>query len=319
MVDINNYDDSAIQVLEGLDAVRKRPGMYIGSTDSTGLHHLIWEIVDNAVDEALSGFGTKISVILNKDGSVTVEDEGRGMPVGMHATGKPTVEVIFTVLHAGGKFGQGGYKTSGGLHGVGSSVVNALSSWLEVEITRDGHVYRQRFENGGHPVTTLEKIGKAPKSKTGTKVTFMPDATIFSTIEFKYQTISERLNESAFLLKDVTLSLADERGEEEVKEEFHYENGVQDFVDYLNEDKDTLTPVLYFAGEQDSFQVEVALQYNDGYSENILSFVNNVRTKDGGTHEAGLKTVFIEFAVNIPEHEPHDGQAAFSSLRSSSP
>ncbi|MGL4481422.1 MAG: ATP-binding protein, partial [Lactococcus garvieae] len=248
MVDINNYDDSAIQVLEGLDAVRKRPGMYIGSTDSTGLHHLIWEIVDNAVDEALSGFGTKISVILNKDGSVTVEDEGRGMPVGMHATGKPTVEVIFTVLHAGGKFGQGGYKTSGGLHGVGSSVVNALSSWLEVEITRDGHVYRQRFENGGHPVTTLEKIGKAPKSKTGTKVTFMPDATIFSTIEFKYQTISERLNESAFLLKDVTLSLADERGEEEVKEEFHYENGVQDFVDYLNEDKDTLTPVLYFAG-----------------------------------------------------------------------
>ena len=286
MVDINNYDDSAIQVLEGLDAVRKRPGMYIGSTDSTGLHHLIWEIVDNAVDEALSGFGTKISVILNKDGSVTVEDEGRGMPVGMHATGKPTVEVIFTVLHAGGKFGQGGYKTSGGLHGVGSSVVNALSSWLEVEITRDGHVYRQRFENGGHAVTTLEKIGKAPKSKTGTKVTFMPDATIFSTIEFKYQTISERLNESAFLLKDVTLSLADERGEEEVKEEFHYENGVQDFVDYLNEDKDTLTPVLYFAGEQDSFQVEVALQYNDGYSENILSFVNNVRTKDGGTHEA---------------------------------
>lgn len=294
MIDINNYDDSAIQVLEGLDAVRKRPGMYIGSTDSTGLHHLIWEIVDNAVDEALSGFGTKIAVTLNEDGSVTVEDEGRGMPVGTHVTGKPTVEVIFTVLHAGGKFGQGGYKTSGGLHGVGSSVVNALSSWLEVEITREGAVYRQRFENGGHPVTTLEKVGKAPKSKTGTKVTFMPDASIFSTIEFKYQTIFERLNESAFLLKDVTLSLTDNRGNEEIKDEFHYENGVQDFVSYLNEDKDTLTPILYFSGDQDAFQVEVALQYNDGYSENILSFVNNVRTKDGGTHEAGLKTALTK-------------------------
>ncbi|AFW91589.1 DNA topoisomerase IV subunit B [Lactococcus cremoris subsp. cremoris UC509.9] len=292
VIDINNYDDSAIQVLEGLDAVRKRPGMYIGSTDGTGLHHLVWEIVDNAVDEALSGFGNKITVTINADGSLSVEDEGRGMPVGKHAMAIPTVEVIFTILHAGGKFGQGGYKTSGGLHGVGSSVVNALSTWLEVEITRDGTVYRQRFENGGHPATTLEKIGKAPKSKTGTKVTFMPDSTIFSTTEFKYNIISERLNESAFLLKEVTISLEDKRTDE--KEEFHYENGVQDFVAYLNEDKDSLTPVLYFEGKQDGFEVEVALQYNEGYSENILSFVNNVRTKDGGTHEAGLKTAITK-------------------------
>ncbi|HFI0264223.1 TPA: DNA topoisomerase IV subunit B [Streptococcus suis] len=286
-ININNYNDDAIQVLEGLDAVRKRPGMYIGSTDGNGLHHMVWEIVDNAVDEALSGFGDRIDVTINKDGSLSVSDRGRGMPVGMHATGKPTVEVIFTVLHAGGKFGQGGYKTSGGLHGVGSSVVNALSSWLEVEITRDGAVYKQRFEQGGKPVTTLEKIGTAPKSKTGTKVTFMPDDTIFSTTDFKFNTIAERLKESAFLLKQVTMTLTDERTGEQ--EEYHYENGVQDFVAYLNEDKETLTPVLYFEGEDAGFQVQVAMQYNDGYSDNILSFVNNVRTKDGGTHETGLK------------------------------
>ncbi|MGQ7595228.1 DNA topoisomerase IV subunit B [Streptococcus suis] len=286
-ININNYNDDAIQVLEGLDAVRKRPGMYIGSTDGNGLHHMVWEIVDNAVDEALSGFGDWIEVTINKDGSLSVADKGRGMPVGMHATGKPTVEVIFTVLHAGGKFGQGGYKTSGGLHGVGSSVVNALSSWLEVEITRDGAVYKQRFEQGGKPVTTLEKIGTAPKSKTGTKVTFMPDDSIFSTTDFKFNTIAERLKESAFLLKQVTMTLTDERTGEQ--EEYHYENGVQDFVSYLNEDKETLTPVLYFEGEESGFQVQVAMQYNDGYSDNILSFVNNVRTKDGGTHETGLK------------------------------
>ncbi|VQQ62353.1 topoisomerase IV subunit B [Streptococcus pneumoniae] len=291
-ININNYNDDAIQVLEGLDAVRKRPGMYIGSTDGAGLHHLVWEIVDNAVDEALSGFGDRIDVTINKDGSLTVQDHGRGMPTGMHVMGIPTVEVIFTILHAGGKFGQGGYKTSGGLHGVGSSVVNALSSWLEVEITRDGAVYKQRFENGGKPVTTLKKIGTAPKSKTGTKVTFMPDATIFSTTDFKYNTISERLNESAFLLKNVTLSLTDKRTDEAI--EFHYENGVQDFVSYLNEDKEILTPVLYFEGEDNGFQVEVALQYNDGFSDNILSFVNNVRTKDGGTHETGLKSAITK-------------------------
>ncbi|MGQ7395326.1 DNA topoisomerase IV subunit B [Streptococcus suis] len=286
-ININNYNDDAIQVLEGLDAVRKRPGMYIGSTDGNGLHHMVWEIVDNAVDEALSGFGDRIEVTINKDGSLSVADKGRGMPVGMHATGKPTVEVIFTVLHAGGKFGQGGYKTSGGLHGVGSSVVNALSSWLEVENTRDGAIYKQRFEQGGKPVTTLEKIGTAPKSKTGTKVTFMPDDSIFSTTDFKFNTIAERLKESAFLLKQVTMTLTDERTGEQ--EEYHYENGVQDFVSYLNEDKETLTPVLYFEGEDAGFQVQVAMQYNDGYSDNILSFVNNVRTKDGGTHETGLK------------------------------
>ncbi|WP_242257603.1 DNA topoisomerase IV subunit B [Streptococcus thoraltensis] len=293
-ININNYGDDAIQVLEGLDAVRKRPGMYIGSTDATGLHHLVWEIVDNAVDEALSGFGEKISVTLNKDGSVSVADNGRGMPTGKHAMGIPTVQVIFTVLHAGGKFGQGGYKTSGGLHGVGSSVVNALSSWLEVEITRDGAVYKQRFEDGGKPVTTLKKIGTAPKSKTGTTVTFMPDASIFSTTDFRFNTISDRLKESAFLLKNVTMTLTDLRSEEEVHEAFHYENGVQDFVTYLNEDKETLTPVISIEGSDQDFQVDIAMQYNDGFSDNILSFVNNVRTKDGGTHETGLKSAITK-------------------------
>lgn len=293
-ITVTNYGDDAIQVLEGLDAVRKRPGMYIGSTDGTGLHHLVWEIVDNAVDEALSGFGNRIDVIINKDGSITVTDHGRGMPTGMHAMGKPTVEVIFTVLHTGGKFGQGGYKTSGGLHGVGSSVVNALSSWLEVEIIRDGAIYRQRFENGGKPVTTLKKIGTAPKSKSGTSVSFMPDQSVFSTIDFKFNTIAERLKESAFLLKNVTLTLTDNRSEEAEHLEFHYENGVQDFVEYLNEDKETLTPIMFFEGEEQEFHIEVALQYNDGFSDNILSFVNNVRTKDGGTHETGLKSAITK-------------------------
>ncbi|HEN0758018.1 TPA: DNA topoisomerase IV subunit B [Streptococcus agalactiae] len=293
-ITVTNYGDDAIQVLEGLDAVRKRPGMYIGSTDGTGLHHLVWEIVDNAVDEALSGFGNRIDLIINKDGSITVTDHGRGMPTGMHAMGKPTVEVIFTVLHAGGKFGQGGYKTSGGLHGVGSSVVNALSSWLEVEIIRDGAIYRQRFENGGKPVTTLKKIGTAPKSKSGTSVSFMPDQSVFSTIDFKFNTIAERLKESAFLLKNVTLTLTDNRSEEAEHLEFHYENAVQDFVEYLNEDKETLTPIMFFEGEEQEFHIEVALQYNDGFSDNILSFVNNVRTKDGGTHETGLKSAITK-------------------------
>lgn len=289
----NEYNDSSIQVLEGLEAVRKRPGMYIGSTDSRGLHHLVYEIVDNAVDEALSGYGSEIDVTIHEDNSITVADSGRGMPVGMHASGIPTVEVIFTVLHAGGKFGQGGYKTSGGLHGVGASVVNALSKWLTVTIVRDGIEYQQKFKNGGKPDGTLKKIGKTRKAN-GTIVHFLPDDTIFSTTKFSYEILAERLRESAFLLKGVKISLSDLRGEELVKEVFHYEEGIKEFVDYLNEEKDTLTPVVYFSGEKEGIEVEVAYQYNDGYSENVLSFVNNVRTKDGGTHEAGMKAAMTK-------------------------
>ncbi|HCR3110838.1 TPA: DNA topoisomerase IV subunit B [Enterococcus faecium] len=289
----NEYNDSSIQVLEGLEAVRKRPGMYIGSTDSRGLHHLVYEIVDNAVDEALSGYGSEIDVTIHEDNSITVADSGRGMPVGMHASGIPTVEVIFTVLHAGGKFGQGGYKTSGGLHGVGASVVNALSKWLIVTIVRDGVEYQQKFKNGGKPDGTLKKIGKTKKAN-GTTVHFLPDDTIFSTTKFSYEILAERLRESAFLLKGVKISLSDLRGEEPVKEIFHYEEGIKEFVDYLNEEKDTLTPVVYFSGEKEGIEVEVAYQYNDGYSENVLSFVNNVRTKGGGTHEAGMKAAMTK-------------------------
>lgn len=289
----NEYNDSSIQVLEGLEAVRKRPGMYIGSTDSRGLHHLVYEIVDNAVDEALSGYGSEIDVTIHEDNSITVADSGRGMPVGMHASGIPTVEVIFTVLHAGGKFGQGGYKTSGGLHGVGASVVNALSKWLTVTIVRDGVEYQQKFKNGGKPDGTLKKIGKTKKAN-GTIVHFLPDDTIFSTTKFSYEILAERLRESAFLLKGVKISLSDLRGEEPVKEVFHYEEGIKEFVDYLNEEKDTLTPVVYFSGEKEGIEVEIAYQYNDGYSENVLSFVNNVRTKDGGTHEAGMKAAMTK-------------------------
>ena len=289
----NEYNDSSIQVLEGLEAVRKRPGMYIGSTDSRGLHHLVYEIVDNAVDEALSGYGSEIDVTIHEDNSITVADSGRGMPVGMHASGIPTVEVIFTVLHAGGKFGQGGYKTSGGLHGVGASVVNALSKWLTVTIVRDGVEYQQKFKNGGKPDGTLKKIGKTKKAN-GTTVHFLPDDTIFSTTKFSYEILAERLRESAFLLKGVKISLYDLRGEVPVKEIFHYEEGIKEFVDYLNEEKDTLTPVVYFSGEKEGIEVEVAYQYNDGYSENVLSFVNNVRTKDGGTHEAGMKAAMTK-------------------------
>ncbi|MCL1701749.1 DNA topoisomerase IV subunit B [Lysinibacillus sp. Bpr_S20] len=294
------YNDDAIQVLEGLEAVRKRPGMYIGSTDGRGLHHLVYEIVDNAVDEALAGFGSHIIVTIHKDQSISVRDFGRGMPTGMHKMGKPTPEIIFTVLHAGGKFGQGGYKTSGGLHGVGSSVVNALSTFLEVTIHRDGKKYRQRFENGGHPVTTLEEVGQT--KQTGTLVHFLPDDTIFSVTKYNYDTLAERLRESAFLLKGLKIELIDER-EEGKNDVFFYENGIEAFVAYLNEEKDVLHPVKYVEGIQDEIEVEFAFQYNDGYSETILSFVNNVRTRDGGTHETGAKSaltrVFNEYARKI--------------------
>ncbi|MFB3163322.1 DNA topoisomerase IV subunit B [Neobacillus sp. 179-C4.2 HS] len=293
------YNDDAIQVLEGLEAVRKRPGMYIGSTDTRGLHHLVYEIVDNSVDEALGGFGDHIIVKIHKDNSISVMDKGRGMPTGMHKMGKPTPEIILTVLHAGGKFGQGGYKTSGGLHGVGASVVNALSEWLTVTIKRDGFVYEQRFENGGKPVTTLEKIGKT--NQTGTTIHFKPDPTIFSTTTYNFETLCERLRESAFLLKGLKIEIIDDRND--FHETFHYENGIEAFVSYLNEEKDVLHPVVFFEGSHNGIEVEFAFQFNDGYSENMLSFVNNVRTKDGGTHEVGSKTamtrVFNEYARKV--------------------
>ena len=280
------YTDDSIQVLEGLEAVRKRPAMYIGSTDLRGLHHLLFEIVDNAVDEALAGFGNSIKVTIHKDESISVEDSGRGMPTGMHSTGKMTPEVILTVLHAGGKFGQGGYKASGGLHGVGAAVVNALSEWLEVTIFRDGQTYSQRFENGGKPIGPLTNNGKT--RKTGTIIHFKPDPTIFSTITFDFETLAERLRESAFLLKGLQIDLIDERNQR--YEEYLFPDGLKSFVDYLNEDKDVLHEVISFEGEQSEFELEFSFQFNDGYAETMVSFVNHVRTEDGGTHEVGART-----------------------------
>ncbi|MFC3038860.1 DNA topoisomerase IV subunit B [Virgibacillus xinjiangensis] len=290
------YTDESIQVLEGLDAVRKRPGMYIGSTDTRGLHHLVFEIVDNAVDEALAGYGNLIKVTIHKDNSISVQDTGRGIPTGMHRTGRPTAEVIFTVLHAGGKFGQGGYKTSGGLHGVGASVVNALSEWLEVTIYRDGEEFFQRFEHGGKPVGSLEKKGKTRKS--GTVIHFKPDTSIFSATVYNFETLSERLRESAFLLKGLKIELEDKRsGDNEL---YEYPDGLESFVAYLNEEKDTLHEVVSFEGEQQGIEADFAFQFNDGYAESMLSFVNNVRTKDGGTHESGARAAitrtFNEYA-----------------------
>ena len=311
-----NYSDDSIQVLKGLEAVRKRPGMYIGSTDAKGLHHLVYEIVDNAVDEALSGFGKEIDVTIHKNDSITVVDNGRGLPVGIHAMGIPTVEVIYTVLHAGGKFGQGGYKTSGGLHGVGASVVNALSEKLTVNTVRDGIEYEEDFVDGGHPVGTLRKIGKT-KKQSGTTVTFKPDKKIFSTTHFNYDTLAERLRESAFLLKGVKIVLTDERNDDQ--DVFLFENGIQEFVSYLNEEKDTLGNVMYFEGKKDGIEVEVAAQYNDGYSETIMSFVNNVRTKDGGTHEAGMKSAwtkaFNEYARKVDLIKSKDKNLEGSDVR----
>ena len=322
----NQYNDDAIQVLEGLEAVRKRPGMYIGSTDHRGLHHLAYEIVDNAVDEALSGYATKIEVTIHKDQSLSVKDNGRGMPTGKHASGIPTIQVIFTVLHAGGKFGQGGYKTSGGLHGVGASVVNALSDWLAVEVLRDGTLYKQSFKNGGEPVGTVKKE-KTSRRGSGTTVTFSPSDKTFSTTNWSYETLAERLRESAFLLKGLTIVLTDERTGE--SETFHYEEGIRDFIQYLNEEKDTLSPVVDFDSTVDGVETEFAFQYNDGYSETILSFVNNVRTKDGGTHEVGMKSAltkaFNEYArkvgllkekdKNLEGSDVREGLTAIISLR----
>ncbi len=295
---MKNYDESSIKILEGLEAVRKRPGMYIGSTDKRGLHHLIWEIVDNGVDEVINGYGKKIKISINQDESITVEDEGRGVPVGMHSSGMSTPEVIYTVLHAGGKFETGGYKVSGGLHGVGASVVNALSSWMEVYIKRDGYEHFIRFKDGGKLDIPLKKLEKT--NKTGTKVTFMPDPTIFSTTHFSFTTICERMQECAFLLKGLTIEVYDIPDDK--KEVYHYENGLEAFVDYLNEDKNSLHKTVHFEGMKEKINVEIAFQYTDSYSENIISFVNNVKTNDGGTHEVGFKTaitrVFNDYAKN---------------------
>ena len=322
----NQYNDDSIQVLEGLEAVRKRPGMYIGSTDHRGLHHLAYEIVDNAVDEALSGYATKIDVTIHKDGSLSVRDNGRGMPTGKHASGIPTIQVIFTVLHAGGKFGQGGYKTSGGLHGVGASVVNALSDWLEVEVLRDGVLYTQTFKTGGEKVSSIKKE-KTNRKGSGTTVRFLPSEHIFSTIVWSYETLAERLRESAFLLKGLTITLTDERTNK--SDVFCYEEGIRNFIQYLNEEKDTLSPIVDFNSTIDGVETEFAFQYNDGYSETILSFVNNVRTKDGGTHEVGMKTAltkaFNEYArkvgilkekdKNLEGSDVREGLTAIVSLR----
>jgi DNA topoisomerase IV, B subunit, Gram-positive len=293
-----NYEADDIQVLEGLTAVRKRPGMYIGSTSSSGLHHLVWEIVDNAVDEHLAKFCSAIDVTLHKNGAVTVQDNGRGIPTGMHKTGIPTPQVVYTILHAGGKFGGGGYKKSGGLHGVGASVTNALSEWLEVEIFRDGKIHKMRFEywvdnkgkeHVGEPVTGLEIMGNT--NRTGTKVTFKPDGRVFQGgISLNYDTLAERLQEIAFLNSGLKVSIKDDRsGKEDI---FHYEGGARQFVQYLNDDKTVLHDVVHFMGEKDEIEVEVALQYNDGYTETIASFVNSIPTRGGGTHETGFKTAY---------------------------
>ncbi|MBE6124678.1 MAG: DNA topoisomerase IV subunit B [Erysipelotrichaceae bacterium] len=289
-----SYDESSIQVLEGLDAVRKRPGMYIGSTDSRGLHHLIWEIVDNAIDEVMAGFGNRVVVTLYKDGSVSVQDEGRGVPTGKHASGVSTLDLVYTVLHAGGKFSdEGGYKTSSGLHGVGSSVVNALSKWMEVTVCRDGKMVRKRYENGGKAVGDMVVLGNT--HKTGTTVHFLPDHTIFKDAVFSFSTISERLQESAFLLKGCEMVLIDQRSGKDVS--FQYNDGILSFVEYMNESREAMHKPVYFVGDSGKMGIEVAFQYTDNYDEPIVSFVNNIRTKDGGTHETGFKSGFTR-AIN---------------------
>ena len=284
------YGADQIQILEGLEAVRKRPGMYIGSTSSRGLHHLVYEIVDNAVDEALAGFCTEIQVVINPDNSITVVDNGRGIPVGInHKAGIPAVEVVFTILHAGGKFGGGGYKVSGGLHGVGASVVNALSQWLEVKVCREGKIHYQKYEYG-HVVSELKVIGECDPDFTGTEVTFLPDNTIFEDTVYQFKVLEERLRETAFLTKNLKIILRDVREEEPKEEIFHYEGGIKEFVSYLNEGKTALyDDILYCEGTVNNVYVEVALQHNDGYNENTISFVNNINTPEGGTQVEGFK------------------------------
>src|SRR5690625_86808 len=320
-----SYSEKSIQVLEGLEAVRKRPAMYIGSTDSKGLHHLAYEIIDNAVDEALSGYGNKIKVKLHKDDSISISDNGRGIPNGLHETGKPTTEVIFTVLHAGGKFGQGGYKASGGLHGVGAAVVNALSEWFEVTTFRNGQKYYQHFKEGGKIITPLEKKGETKES--GTNIRFKPDSAIFSVTEFKLETIADRLRESAFLFPGLQITLTDERSETE--EVYEYADGLISFIHYLNEGKDALHEVNSFSGKQNGIELDFAFQFFDGYVENMHSFVNHVRTKDGGTHEVGARAAitrtFNDFArrnellkekdKNLDGNDIREGLTAIVSVR----
>lgn len=300
----NTYNDDSITVLEGLEHVRKRPGMYIGSTDERGLHHLVWEIVDNAIDEALAGFGREITITINEDNSITVEDNGRGVPCGKHSTGKNTMEIIYTKLNAGGKFGGNGYKTTGGLHGVGASVVNALSSYMIVTSYRDGKIHRMRFDNGGTKVSKLEVLGDT--KRTGTTVTFKPDPSIFTTTMYSYDTIKTRIRESAFLIKNLKMVLKDKRTNK--SESFLYENGISEYVNFLTQGKKPVHSVAYFEGvykvndEKDEIEVEVALQFLDSYSETIVSFVNNVKTTDGGSHETGFKTALTR-AFNDYAHK----------------
>lgn len=299
----NEYGADQIQILEGLEAVRKRPGMYIGSTSLRGLHHLVYEIVDNSVDEALSGICTEIHVTVNQDNSVTVEDNGRGIPVGInHKAGIPAVEVVFTVLHAGGKFGGGGYKVSGGLHGVGASVVNALSDWLEVDIYHEGKIYHQRYERG-HVCNKLKVIGDCDPEKTGTRVQFKPDGTIFEDTVFEYDTLKTRLRETAFLTKGLKIVLKDDRDDQKQEKTFHYEGGIKEFVTYLNRSKEFLyEEIMYFEGKKNGVYVEVALQHNDSYNESVYTFVNNINTPEGGTHLVGFRNAltktFNDYARN---------------------
>lgn len=313
----NEYGADQIQILEGLEAVRKRPGMYIGTTSSRGLHHLVYEIVDNSVDEALAGFCNEIEVTVHKDNSVTVIDNGRGIPVGInHKAGIPAVEVVFTILHAGGKFGGGGYKVSGGLHGVGASVVNALSNWLEVEIFQEGKIYRQRYEKG-HSCYSLKVVGDCPMEQTGTKVSFKPDETIFQeTTEYEFDVLKQRLREMAFLTKNLKIILRDERvetGQNPVERTFHYEGGIKEFVTYLNKSKTPLYDnIMYFEGAKNNVYVEVAMQHNDSYTESAYSFVNNINTPEGGTHLIGFRNAltktFNDYARNnklLKENEPN--------------